>query len=340
MKVFHDPIHSVHSPEFFLVRGRPALSADKPERVDRLLAGVHRLGLEVDVPADFGLDPIAAVHTDRYLEYLRTAHDEWMALPDPKASEVVANIHPARNPAGYPTGIVGRAGWHSADAACPIGPDTYKAALASANSALSAANAVADGAPLAYGLCRPSGHHAFADMAGGFCFLNNSAIAAQWLRGRYDRVAVLDIDVHHGNGTQGIFYDRSDVLTVSVHRDPADYYPFFWGQADQVGTGDGHTHNLNLPLPEGSGDTEFLGAVETGRKRIESYDPGALVVALGLDAAVDDPLQGLRVTTEGFERIGRAIAELGLPTVLVQEGGYLCDALTDNLASFLAGVAG
>ncbi len=337
MRAFHDPIQAAHEPDFFLVRGMPTPSADQPERVDRLLAGLDRLGVTTDQPADFGLDPVEAVHTDRYLRFLRDAHREWMALPGPKSAEVVANIHPRSDPVGYPTGIVARAGWHMADTACPIGPTTYRAALASANSALSAAASVADGDRVAYALCRPSGHHAFADMAGGFCFLNNSAIAAQWLRKHHDRVAVFDIDVHHGNGTQDIFYQRADVLTVSIHRDPTDYYPFFWGYADQVGSGAGHTHNLNLPLPEGSGDSVFLGAVETAVKRIESFDPGAIVIALGLDAAVDDPLRGLRVTTPGFARIGQAIAELGRPTVLVQEGGYLCDALTDNLASFLTG---
>ena len=338
MKVFHDPIHAAHEPDFFLVRGIPTLSADQPERVDRLLAGVARVGLAVEQPTDFGLEPVVAVHTARYLDFLRDAHQQWVELPGAKADEIVANIHPSRDPVGYPSGVVGRAGWHMADTACPIGPDTYQAAMASANSAVAAAAAVGGGDRFAYALCRPSGHHAFADMAGGFCFLNNSAIAAQWLRGRHDRVAVLDIDVHHGNGTQDIFYHRSDVLAVSVHRDPADYYPFFWGYADQVGAAAGQGHNLNVLLAEGSGDTEFLAAVDTARDRIRAFDPGALVIALGLDAAEDDPLRGLRVTTPGFRRIGRAIAELGLPTVLVQEGGYVCDALTDNLASFLTGV--
>ncbi|MDH3299932.1 MAG: histone deacetylase family protein [Acidimicrobiia bacterium] len=338
MKVFHHPIHVAHEPDFFLVRGIPTASADQPERVDRLLAGVARVGLGVEQPPDFGTEPVAAVHTARYLDFLRDAHREWMTLLGPKAGEVVANIHPSRDPVGYPSGVVGRAGWHMADTACPIGPDTHRAALASANSAVSAAAAVAGGDRFAYGLCRPSGHHAFADMAGGFCFLNNAAIAAQWLRDHFDRVAMLDIDVHHGNGTQDIFYRRSDVLTISIHRDPTDYYPFFWGYGDQAGVDDGEGCNLNLPLAEGSGDPEFLSAVDVARERIRAFGAGVVVIALGLDAAEDDPLQGLRVTTPGFARIGRAIAELDVPTVFVQEGGYLCDALTDNLASFLTGV--
>lgn len=337
MKVYHDPIHATHEPDFFLVRGLRTPSADQPERVDRLLAGVRRVGLDAESPTDFGLEPVAAVHTARYLDFLQDAYREWSVLPGSKAGEVVANIHPSRDPVGYPSGIVGRAGWHMTDTACPIGPHTYWAALASVNSAVSAAAAVAGGDRFAYGLCRPSGHHAFADMAGGFCFLNNAAIAAHWLCGHHDRVAVLDVDVHHGNGTQDIFYRRSDVLTVSLHRDPTDYYPFFWGYADQTGLDEGEGYNLNIPLAEGSGDAAFLDAVDVARSRIQDFAPGALVVALGLDTAEDDPLRGLRVTTPGFSRIGRAIAELGLPTVLVQEGGYLCDALTENIASFLTG---
>ena len=340
LNAFHDPIHATHRPEFFLVRGIPSPSADQPERVDRLLVGLARVGVAVVEPTDFGLDPVAAVHTARYLDFLRTAHDAWTSLPGDRSPEVVANIHPARQPAGYPSGIVGRAGWHMSDTACPVGSSTYRAALASVNAALAAATAVTGsaGPAAAYGLCRPSGHHAFADMAGGFCYLNNAAITAQWLRSHHDRVVVLDVDVHHGNGTQGIFYQRDDVLTISVHRDPTDYYPFFWGQSDQLGAGDGLNHNLNLPLAEGSGDREFLGAIDAARQRIAAFDPGAVVVALGLDAAEDDPLRGLRVTTGGFEQIGRAIGELGLPTVLVQEGGYLSDALSDNLAAVLAGL--
>lgn len=340
---FFDPVQAFHDPRFFLVRGLPTPSADEPERIDRLQSALTSFGVEAQRPADFGPEPLAAVHTVRYLDFLRNAHREWRALSGAKSDEVVANIHPSRRPVGYPSSIVGRAGWHMADTACPIGPNTYAAAVASANTALSAAAAVAGGERFAYGLCRPSGHHAFADMAGGFCFLNNTAIVAHWLGASADRaangrVAVLDVDVHHGNGTQDIFYHRSDVLTISIHRDPVDYYPFFWGYADQIGTGEGEGSNHNLPLPEGSGDTEFLTAIDVARTRIEDYAPDYLVVALGLDASEHDPLKGLRVTTAGFEQIAKAIAGLSLPTVLVQEGGYLNDVLGHNLAAFLTGM--
>jgi acetoin utilization deacetylase AcuC-like enzyme len=183
----------------------------------------------------------------------------------------------------------------------------------------------------AYALCRPPGHHAYADMAGGFCFLNNTAIAAQRLRAAHARVAVLDVDVHHGNGTQGIFYERADVLTVSIHADPANYYPYFWGHAHETG------FNLNLPQPLGSPDAPWLAAGDQALARIAGFAPSALVVALGLDASESDPLQGLKVTGAGFHAMAKKIAGLGLPTVLVQEGGYLGDDLGRNLVQFLAG---
>jgi acetoin utilization deacetylase AcuC-like enzyme len=194
-----------------------------------------------------------------------------------------------------------------------------------------------DGEDAAYALCRPPGHHAYRDLAGGFCFLNNSAIAAAHLRLKHERVAILDVDVHHGNGTQGIFYERGDVLTVSIHADPASFYPFVWGYAHERGAGAGLGANLNIPLPIGTGDEGYLQALGTAKAMIEAFAPGALVIALGLDASEHDPLAGLAVTTNGFRRVGQAIAALKLPTVFVQEGGYLSDILGMNLTAALAG---
>jgi len=190
----------------------------------------------------------------------------------------------------------------------------------------------------AYALCRPPGHHAYRDLAGGFCFLNNSAIAAAHLRLKHERVAVLDVDVHHGNGTQGIFYERGDVLTVSIHADPNSFYPFVWGYAHERGAGPGLGTNLNIPLPIGTGDDGYLQALWKAQAMIAAFAPAALVVALGLDASEHDPLAGLAVTTDGFRRIGHAIARLKLPTVFVQEGGYLSDSLGVNLTPVLAGL--
>jgi acetoin utilization deacetylase AcuC-like enzyme len=340
MKVVHAAAHRLHEPRFFLVRGRPAQrSAEQPGRADLLLAGVRALGLEPREPAAHGPAPRAAIHDARYLDFLENAWRLWRALPD-AGDEVVANVHPVGEPGGYPDSIVGRAGLHMADTACPIGEHSFAAACAAADSAVEAALLVREGERAAYALCRPPGHHAYADRAGGFCYLNNSAIAAQVLRARHGRVAIVDVDVHHGNGTQGIFWRRADVLTVSLHADPAAYYPFHNGYAAEIGAGDGRGFNINLPLPVGTGDEAYLRALDGALARVRAYAPGALVVALGLDGFERDPLKGMAITTAGFARIGAALARLGLPTVLVQEGGYLAPELGDNLASALGGFLG
>ena len=340
MKVFCAPDRQkVHYPKNFLVNGAQQPNPEQPERVDHLLAAAEAGGHGIAAPADHGLGPIAAVHTPDYVTFLQTIYPRWARIEGASA-EVIPNIHPDRRQASYPRSAVGQAGFHMADTACPIGPDSWASIYWSANSAASAAATVLDGAPAAYALSRPPGHHAFADLAGGFCFVNNSAVAAQMLRRKYDRVAIVDVDLHHGNGTQGIFYERPDVLTVSVHADPARFYPFFWGHAHETGDGAGRGYNLNLPLPRGSADADFLAALDRGLEQVRAFAPGALVVALGLDAFEGDPFGGLAVSTPGFAEIARRLAGLGLPAVLVQEGGYLCDALGENLTSFLGGFEG
>jgi len=336
MKTFYAEEQKRHDPKAFLSSGAPLPNPEKPERVERLLAGARAVGCTIERPASQGLGPIAAVHTPEYLDFLANIFVRWQRIEGASA-EVIPNIHPLARGGSYPASAVGQAGYHMADTACPISAETFDSACWSAWSAVAAADAVMAGAPAAYALCRPPGHHAFADVAGGFCFINNSAVAAQRLRRHAARVAILDVDLHHGNGTQGIFYARSDVLTVSLHADPVRFYPFFWGHADERGEGPGLGYNYNLPLPRKSGDAAFLDALDLGLRRIRSFAPDALVVALGLDAFEGDPFGGLSVTTPGFARIAAAIAGLRLPTVIVQEGGYLCDALGDNLTSFLTG---
>jgi acetoin utilization deacetylase AcuC-like enzyme len=339
LKAVYTERHRSHDPQFFLVRGVVKRTTEQPERADRLLRGIAAGSHQLVEPALFGQGPRARVHSPEYLRFLEGAWEEWSALGD-AGPEMIANIHPVRRAATYPASIVGKLGWHTADTACPIGPGTWAGACAATDVAVTAAQLVMDGEAAAYALCRPPGHHAYHDMAGGFCFLNNTAIAAAHLRVKHERVAILDVDVHHGNGTQGIFYSRADVLTVSIHADPADFYPFVWGYAHERGEGAGLGANLNIPLPIGTGDDIYLQAMEVARKTIESFAPGALVIALGLDASEHDPLKGLSITTEGFGRIGAAIARMGLPTVFVQEGGYLSDVLGGNLTAVLAGFEG
>lgn len=336
MKAVHTELHRSHDPQFFLVRGVVKRTTEQPERADRLLKGLKDGKHQLVEPTKFGQGPRARIHSPEYLSFLSEAWDAWTALGD-SGPEMIGNIHPVRHAATYPTHIVGKLGWHTADTAAPIGPGTWAAVCAATDVAVTAAQMVMDGEDATYALCRPPGHHAYRDMAGGFCFLNNSAIAAAHLRQKHERVVILDVDVHHGNGTQGIFYARPDVYTISIHANPVAYYPYVWGYSHERGEGPGLGTNLNIPLAIGTGDDGYMQALDLARRAIESFAPGALVIALGLDASEHDPLKGLSVTTPGFRRIGQAIARMGLPTVFVQEGGYLSDILGANLTSVLAG---
>ncbi len=337
MQVVFSPRSAQHDPRTFLFRGRVVASPEQPRRAEVLLeaakAGGHQL-VEPD-----GIDPaaLARVHDAGFLDYLRTAHAAWSALPE-ASPEVTPNIHPNRNMGRRPAAIVGLAGYYAADTAVPIGAGSWEGALASAACAAAGARLLLAGADHAYALCRPPGHHAYADMAGGFCLLNNVAIAAQMMRdGGAGKVAILDIDVHHGNGTQGIFWRRGDVLTVSVHGDPAGFYPFYTGYADELGEGPGEGANLNIPLPRGAADDGFLAALDTALGAVGAFQPDALLVALGLDASRADPLAFLAVTADGFAEAGRRIGAFARPALLVQEGGYLSPELGSNLLAFLAG---
>ncbi len=335
MKAVFDARQWHHDPQYFMANGRVLPSPEQPERINRLTAGAEAAGCVFEAPADSGMPPLSAVHSAEYLHFLQTIHTRWQHIAE-AGPEVIPNIHPANRSDGYPRSAVGQAGFHQADTACPIGAGTWEAAYWSAQSAVTGADLVAEGERAAYVLSRPPGHHAFADLAGGFCFLNNSAIGAERLRARGLRPAILDIDVHHGNGTQGIFYARGDVLTVSIHADPARFYPFFWGHAQERGEGRGLGCNLNLPLPRGTEDAAYLQTLEFALDRVRAFGADVLVVALGLDAHVDDPFRGLAITTQGFAAIGAALAGTGLPRLFVQEGGYLSDALGDNLQAVLA----
>jgi acetoin utilization deacetylase AcuC-like enzyme len=335
MKCVLSSVQSKHYPKSFLVNGERQANPESPNRVDLLLQGALKAGLEEVSPPDYGLAPIARVHTPEYIEFLKNGYRRWALIPG-AASEITPNIHPTNRDGVYPASVVAQAGYHMADASAPIAKDTWESAVASAWSAAHAAELVMAGDPMAYALARPPGHHAGADIAGGFCYLNNTAIAAQQLRRKYKSVAILDVDLHHGNGTQTIFYDRDDILTVSLHADPIRFYPFFWGHASERGIGAGLGYNLNLPLPRGTADEVFLKTLDKAFERIHAFAPDALVIALGLDAFEGDPIAGLSITTQGYGKIGKAIAEnLSLPTVIIQEGGYPCEELGDNLTHFL-----
>ncbi len=345
MRIFFSPQQLGHRPVQFTIAGRLVPHLEVPERGERMVQALVGASYVVETPRDdLGLDAIARVHTPGYLEFLRSAWERWATLKSP-GPEVLPNIHPYRGaaddlaPRGDPRAAspVAHASWYLGDLACPIGPHTWESAVAAAHSAPAAADAVLAGEHAAYALCRPPGHHASADRAAGFCYLNNAAIAAEFLLQHFARVAILDVDTHHGDGTQAIFYRRADVQYVSVHVDPTNYYPFFSGYADEYGAQEGEGFNLNLPLAPGSGDADFLDALDDALEAIRAHRSEALLVSVGFDAHEREPLSVLKVTNDGYRRIGDAIAASKLPTVLVQEGGYNLDHLGANLMAFLGG---
>ena len=335
MRIFHTPDAARHDPEHYWRRGTPIPHPEQAARYAILHAAAATAGHDLAVPGDHGPDPIRAVHDPDYVAFLAGAWARRAEMPG-LGDEILTGVFARPQMHRKPAGLLGLAGLYMADTSTPIRAGTWPAVYGSAQCAVAAAEA-ALAAGHAYALCRPPGHHAYAASAGGFCFLNNSAIAAARMRDATGGpVAILDIDVHHGNGTQGIFYARADVLTVSVHADPSDYFPFYAGYADETGEGPGAGFNRNLPLPPGSGDAPWLAAIEAGLAAVAAHRPRGLVVALGLDAAADDPIGALRVTRAGFAAAAERIARAGLPTALVQEGGYLCAALPENLTAFLA----
>ncbi|MBN9887456.1 histone deacetylase family protein [Salipiger abyssi] len=339
MKCYYAPETEAHDPVFRLTHGKILRNAERAKRARLLLAGLDALSMPTEEPPEAPQAALEAVHTPQFLSFLETAWEEWQKLPD-CGPEVVPNVFAQHSFATYPDSIVGRAGWHMGDTSAPIGEHSWRAARRAADCAVAAADAVLAGDAAAYALCRPAGHHTSADITAGHCLMNNSAIAAARLREGHDRVATLDIDVHHGNGTQAIFYDRADVLTVSIHADPNSYYPFFVGYAHETGSGAGAGHNLNIPLPRTTTDERWLESIAEGLARIAAFAPGALMVSLGLDAHEKDPLKGMQVSWDGFRRAGEMIAAAGYPTVLVQEGGYLSPDLTTSLVSFMTGFLG
>jgi acetoin utilization deacetylase AcuC-like enzyme len=300
-------------------------------------------------------DVLRAVHDAGLLRFLEHGYEEWVdnglfdALSpwagDEPVERVVPYVFPTPGmldglPLREPAGVHGRAGRYGYDTMTLVGPGTWTAVRAAVDVALSAVDVVNGGASAAYALCRPPGHHVTRDAYGGSCYLNNAAVAAQALRtsGR-ERVAIVDIDAHHGNGTQMVFYDRADVFYGSLHVDPgAGWFPHYAGYADESGRGDGAGANLNLPLPEGTGDDEWLAGVDRIADVVSAFSADALVISLGVDAALDDPESPMQVSHEGYHAAGERLGALGLPTVAVQEGGYHLPTLGTLVRSCLVGL--
>ncbi len=330
--------HLLRSPRTELYGGELVRPHESPERAQIVLDRIHALRLgEVIAPARFGPAPLLRVHDAAYLEFLQQAWRDWVGAGN--RGEAIPDCWPARRMAQRcPNSILGKLGYYAMAAETSISHGTWEAASAAADVALTAASRIKDGVRAAFALCRPPGHHAARDLYGGYCFLNNAAIAAQYLRdGGAARVAILDVDFHHGNGTQDIFYDRPDVLYVSLHGDPVHAFPYFSGYADEIGAGLGNGFTLNLPMPPRTEFGIWQDALRTALARIADFRADALVVSLGVDTFVADPISFFRLQSEDFSTYGRMIRDCGLPALFVLEGGYAVGEIGVNVVNVLAG---
>lgn len=341
MKIFYSEEHRNHFPPFEVFDGGVRVPYfENPDRMDRILATLKNTDwAEFTEPQDFGLDPILAVHDRDYINFLASCWDDWLASdPEVAASPEAHAFLPAtfalRRKARPTSSIRGRGGYYIMDLSACIVAGTYQAALVSANCALSAAHSSFSLHNSSFALCRPPGHHAGKDYAGGYCFINNAAVAANWLSQK-GKVAILDIDYHAGNGTQDIFYERNDVFTVSIHGDPDFEYPHYIGFAEETGTSNGLGFHRNFPLPKDTGDKEYLAALDEALNSIRKFAPKFLILSFGADAFDGDPLGMFKITRDGFNEIGSRIAGLNLPVSIIMEGGYANEALGENTKTLL-----
>ncbi len=315
-------------------------SAECPARANNIAAEIRRQDFgEIIAPDFFGDERLLRIHAPDYLQFLQHVWDEWEA-----SDECGKNARPdtfvgAGMRYANTECVMGKLGRYSFDATSPFVAGSWQAIRTSANIALTGAELIKGRERHAFALCRPPGHHATERYCGGYCYLNNNSLAAQsLLDGGAAKVAILDVDYHHGNGTQSIFYARNDVLTISLHADPRVEYPFFLGYEDEPGEGQGHGFNVNYPLPFGTGWDSYAPALGDATTQISRFAPDALVVALGLDTFAGDPTTYFNITTDDFARMGEAIAALSLPTLVVLEGGYSVDWIGRNTLAFLGGL--
>jgi acetoin utilization deacetylase AcuC-like enzyme len=337
MRVILNPKHADHAPPGELEGGAVIPSYEAPDRVEAIRTALETAGgFTFEEPPKPGEECVAAVHHAAYITYLREASAEAKKARDPAEKQLWPTVFPF-GPNPRATGTRALRGQFCFDTYTPILPGTFAAALGGANAAARAADLLASGSERnAYVLTRPPGHHAEPDRCGGYCYFNNAAVAAERLS-KHGKVAVLDLDVHHGNGTQHIFYERTDVLTVSVHGDPAGLYPFFSGFAEETGSGAGLGANLNIPLPTGTGVREYRAAMAMAINAVRKFNPSFLVFAFGADTHESDPIGGFKLPMKFFAEMGAAVRELNFPSVIVQEGGYNLSTLGGCVVELLKG---
>jgi acetoin utilization deacetylase AcuC-like enzyme len=342
MKTVYSERHAGHGERLELVAGDLVPAFEKISRAEYVLDRVRTVGLgTVVAPEAHDLSTARRILDGGFLDFLPTVWDRWTALG--RTGTALPFTWPTRGLRGdvVPDHIDGKLGYYSFDAGSGFVAGTWDAVKASHDVALTAAGIVAGGERAAFALCRPPGHHAGRAFMGGYCFINNAAVAAEWFVARgAGRVTILDVDYHHGNGTQEIFYDRADVQVVNLHADPMVEYPYFLGHADERGAGAGEGFNLNYPMPFGTDFEAWSAALEDACRKVEAYGPDVVVVSLGVDTFEKDPISKFKLTTADYPRIGARIARLGRPTVFVMEGGYAVAEIGVNAVGVLSGFEG
>lgn len=338
MKIMYSEDHRQHFPQGEIHGGEFVTPFERPSRVEFVLAELKsRKFLDIGTPDPIDFASVRKIHEAGYLAFLESAWSEWQAAG--YRGEILPTGFPARRmQQKVPRNIDGKAGYYALALETAITSGSWLAATASCAVAQSAQRLLSGGERSAFALCRPPGHHAAADLYGGYCFLNNAAIAAQmFIDQGADRVAVLDVDFHHGNGTQDIFYNRNDVLFCSIHGQPEDAFPYYLGYAEETGEGKGEGFNINYPLGPGTAFAIWSEALTAGLERIQRFGAEALVVSLGVDTFKDDPISFFKLESDDFLSIGRMIAKNGVPTLFVMEGGYAIDAIGLNTVNVLEG---
>lgn len=343
MRVILATEHFRHSPQSEFTRGELLEPFERPERIESIVRALKDAGYgSPEAPRSFALDPILRIHDAAYVRFLEAAYPEWLALGRQSDAVPVAWAIRGLRSDRIPASLDGRLSYYSFDGSSPFMAGTWQAVRSSADTALTGAAALASGeARAVFSVCRPPGHHAAVDYFGGYCYVNNAAVAAQYLldHGAH-RVAILDVDYHHGNGTQSIFYRRSDVLFASIHADPAIDYPYFLGYADETGEGAGAGCNLNLPLARGTDWTHWGAALDSACDAIAKFGADALVVSLGLDTFRGDPLSLFALESADYLKLGARIARLAMPSLFALEGGYAIAELGTNVVNVLRGFEG
>lgn len=340
MRVYSHQDNNTHQPLPYFSYGQMRQPLEIPKRLDELLKAPKALGIEIIGAEDCGINPILDVHDYGYVEFLKNGYDEWRAIEEDLGDQVQTGIYVPNNNPGL--GIMAKAAKYQSDDSAPIAQGSWNAIYWSAQTALTAAQALLksdlNDNEIHICLSRPPGHHASKSSAGGFCYLNNAAIIAQYLLQTYSKIAIVDTDMHHGQGVQDIFYDRKDVLYTSVHGSPINFYPAVTGHEFEKGSGEGYGFNLNFPMPHGASETDFFSYVDQSLEAVKLYNPDVVVHILGFDVYEEDPETKCSVSTQGFEILAKKIKAINKPLIVLVEGGYYIEKLNQNMQSFLKGL--